>query len=425
MIYKNNKGLKTVAESSKALKEDTNPKNSSSNDLGYIKDNEDKTITGMKAEDYTSVYDSLGMQRSEDLNSDKKYSDFFRDPKVMSTFTELFDISDRETRKVILGIHEAEAQGTLLTALTSKLYDNIVEKVDDIDYGDIPMTKGDVTALPNYEKLRSSIGLLRDILVEFKQDPAPINEISTALANVECRKDAFGRAFKYRSELPMITYNNIVLAIISSVSYMIATCIEFIKTPNKDNFEMTLDKVALAKTKNHMLYGDLKKFNKMCEKGELDKILEYILKNRIKTIGEASGIEPMNEDNIGVIGAIGISIGILVLIPTVLIPLLREIVFLFFYVHMKISDFFDIQADLLQMNAYTVQNDESRDERERDRIAAAQLKKVNLFRKVADWFAIKLRKSEIDAQSDIKEASSKQKIKDLEDEIPGGVSALF
>lgn len=424
MIYKNNKGLKTVAESSKALKEDTNPKNSSSNDLGYVKDNEDKTITGMKAEDYTSVYDSLGMQRSEDLNSDKEYSDFFRDPKVMSTFTELFDISDRETRKVILGIHEAEAQGTLLTALTSKLYDNIVEKVDDIDYGDIPMTKGDVTALPNYEKLRSSIGLLRDILVEFKQDPAPINEISTALANVECRKDAFGRAFKYRSELPMITYNNIVLAIISSVSYMIATCIEFIKTPNKDNFEMTLDKVALAKTKNHMLYGDLKKFNKMCEKGELDKILEYILKNRIKTIGEASGMEPMNE-GIGIIDAIGIGVGILVLIPTVLIPLLREIVFLFFHVRMKISDFFDMQADLLQMNAYTVQNDESKDERERDRIAAAQLKKVSWFRKAADKFAIKLRKSEIDAQGDIKEASSKQKIKDLEDEIPGGVSALF
>ena len=393
--------------------------NSSSEEFGYASDNEDKTITGMKSSDYTSVYDSLGLQRSEDLNSDKEYSDFFRDPKIMAAFTEHFDMTDRMTRKVILGIHEAEAQGTLLTTLTSKLYDNIVNKVDDIDYGDIPMTKGDITLLPNYEKLRDCIQILRDILKEYKQDTAPIDEISTALANVECRKDAFMRAFKYSSELPIITYNNTVLAIISSVSYMIATSIEFIKTPNRDNFEITLDKVGYAKSKGHMLFTDLKKFNVMCKKGELDKILEYILNNRIKTIGESMGMKSYNEISTNIIIA-GVS-----LILLCLIPFLRDLVYLFFSACVKVSDFFDIQADMLQMNAYNVQNDETRDETERSHIAAKQLKRVSSFRKIADFFNRILKRSEVETQKNIKEDSNKQKINELEDDIPGGISALF
>lgn len=417
MIYKINK---KDAINENSIKEKVKlAENSSSEELGYVSNNEDKTITGMKSSDYTSVYDSLGLQRSEDLNSDKEYSDFFRDPKIMAAFTEHFDMTDRMTRKVILGIHEAEAQGTLLTTLTSKLYDNIVSKVDDIDYGDIPMTKGDVTELPNYQKLRDCIQIMRDILKEYKQDTAPIDEISTALANVECRKDAFMRAFKYNSELPIITYNNTVLAIISSVSYMISASIEFIKTPNRDSFDVTLDKVGYAKSKGHMLFGDLKRFNTMCKKGELDKILEYILNNRIKTIGESMGMKPMNE-----ISGFGIA-GIILLILVSLIPLLRGLIYLFFRTCVKVSDFFDIQADMLQMNAYTVQNDESRDESERNRIASKQLGIVARFRKAADFFNRLLKKAEVEAQKDIKEDSDKQKIKDLEDDIPGGVSALF
>lgn len=418
MIYKIDK--KDAINENSIKKKVKLAENSSSEELGYVSDNENKTITGMKSSDYTSVYDSLGLQRSEDLNSDKEYSDFFRDPKIMTAFTEHFDMTDRMTRKVILNIHEAEAQGTLLTTLTSKLYDNIVAKVDDINYGDIPMTKGDVTELPNYQKLRDCIQTMRDILKEYKQDTAPIDEISTALANVECRKDSFMRAFKYNSELPIITYNNIVLAIISSVSYMIAASIEFIKTPNRDNFEITLDKIGYAKSKGHMLFNDLKRFNTMCKKGDLDKILEYILNNRIKTIGESMNMKPMNEG----ITALGAA-GIILLILVSLIPLLRGLIYLFFRACVKMSDFFDIQADMLQMNAYTVQNDESRDESERNRIASKQLGIVARFRKWADFFNRCLKKAEVDAQKDIKEDNTKQKIKDFEDDIPGGVSALF
>ena len=47
---------------------------------------------------------------------------------------EHLDITDTETRRSVIGLDEAD-QSKVLVSLTSKLYDKIVEKVDDINYG--------------------------------------------------------------------------------------------------------------------------------------------------------------------------------------------------------------------------------------------------------------------------------------------------
>ena len=49
---------------------------------------------------------------------------FYRDPIFEKAMTEYFDIEDHETRKILLNVNEAD-QSQVLTALTSKLYDNI------------------------------------------------------------------------------------------------------------------------------------------------------------------------------------------------------------------------------------------------------------------------------------------------------------
>ena len=46
---------------------------------------------------------------------------------------EFFDITDTETRKVLLAVNEAD-QNKVLVSLTSKLYDNVVDRIDDIDF---------------------------------------------------------------------------------------------------------------------------------------------------------------------------------------------------------------------------------------------------------------------------------------------------
>ena len=388
---------------------------SSEDALNHSEDQTTPNNTGFEGLTPETLYGFIpdqGLTRSEELASDSAYSDFFRDPKIMSSFTEHFDLSDSATRKKILTMNEAE-QKNVLTALTSKLYDNIVTKIDDIDYGDIPSTKGDITKLSNYEKLRECIELLRGILTEFKQDTGPIDVVSEAMANVMSRKDLFGRAFKYNVELPIIMYNNTVLSIISGVSYMIATSIEFMKTPNRDSFNITLDKVAYSKTKSNMLYTNLKRFNKICSSGDFDKAIEHVLQNRIKGFGEGAIAA----------GIAAVTVGVALVLN--IIPILREMVFFFYYTRMRVSDFFNIQADLLQMNAYNVEHSESHDDEKKSRIVSKQLKIVELFRKIANKISFTGKKAEVETSKEISSTSSKMRIGDLDIDSSNSVSALF
>lgn len=394
----------------------------SASELGHSREELSPNHTGfdgMSIEDYLGYNpNDIGITRSDELAEDPAYGTFFREPIVMEAFTEHFNLEDATTRKAILAMNEAD-QNSVLTALTSKLYDNIVAKVDDIDYGEIPSTKGDVTKLSNYAKLRECIDLLRKILKEYKQDTTPIDTVSLALANIESRKDLFNRAFRLDVELPIILYNNMVLSVINSVSYMIATSIEFIKTPNKDSFQIVLNKVAFAKTKSNLLFNNLKKFNKCCERRDFDKSMEHVIKNYVG-MHEAAAIGGAISSFLGgtVAGPILAVVGILL----VIIPLLRELVFYFYFTKMRVSEFFDIQADLLQMNAYNVENDNTMDDNKKQKIVSSQLKIVEWFRKMANKFNINSKKAEVESEKEIIAQSKKMNIGDVDN---SNLSVLF
>lgn len=293
-----------------------------------------------------------------------------------------------------MAMTEAEHNSTL-TNLTSKLYDQIVKKAHNIDYGEIPKTKGDIGKLSNYEDLMDTLGIIRGIVKEYKQDTKPVDEISVAVSNLSGRKDMFERAFRYDCELPMLMYNNLVLAVIAGVSFMITSCIEFIKAPRDETFTIQLDKVAYNKSKDALLYNSLSKFNKSCESGDFDKAMNLILDKKIrKFTGIAIGT--------------GIIAGIVLLVN--IIPLLRELTYFFFYVKNNISDFFAVQADLLTMNAYNVRRNEALDDAEKDDIVEKQLAIASKFRDVSNKFAIDRKKAEVEATRDIEKSGKKYKL---------------
>lgn len=336
---------------------------------------------------------------------------FYRDPVYNKAITEYFNMSDRKTCRTLTRLNEA-GQNTVLMSLTSKLYDKIVAKCDDIDYGEIPATKGDITKLSKYNDMKETISIMHDILKEYKQDTGPIDELSVALSNVEARKDLFERAYRYNCELPIAMYCNVVLGIITGISYMIATCIEFIKDPGTNSFRIALDKMAYAKTKDHMIYNTLKSFNKSCANKDFDKAMEAVLKAGTKNFAGSVAIGGIA---IGVIGTI-----------LLLIPVLRELIFLFYYTRMRVSDFFDIQADLLQANAYSLESNSTLDVDEQKKIAAKQLKTVERFRKISNTFAIDIKKAEVASTKEkLQDDESKMLIDDIESIDSGAGSALF
>ena len=51
---------------------------------------------------------------------------------------------------------------------------------------------------------------------------------------------------------------------------------------NKESFDFVLDKMAYTKNKNYIFFTNLKKFNKACKNGDLDKSINSVIDVRTK-----------------------------------------------------------------------------------------------------------------------------------------------
>ena len=334
----------------------------------------------------------------------------YRSP-VFQEAMKSFDITDKMTRAVLLSVNEAD-QNAVMTSLANKLYQHIVDKVDDIDFGTIPLSKGDVTKIDNYEQLTDCINIIAEILQQYHQDTNSIEIVATALQNIIDRTDMFTKAYKLNIEMPIIIYNTMALSIVSSVSYMISACIEFIKSGD-EGFQIALDKAALSKTMNNVLFKDLAKFNKICGSGEFDKAMNYVINQNTKNL---TGWDMYN------VGSVAMVLGLLLLI----IPLIRELIFFFYYSRCKVADYFEAQASLLTMNAYNIENNLTRGDKDKKQIASKQKKIAEKFKKIAEAIKIKNKTGEVKSQNDIKKLDSKKyKQDEVLDSIPDSSNSVL
>ena len=362
------------------------------------------------------IIDKKNRERKK-LKEDADSQFIYRSPEYTKAMNEFFDITDTETRKMLLAVNEAD-QNKVLVSLTSKLYDNVVDKVDDIDFGEIEMTKGDIEKLPNYNTLHECLINMRQLLIEFKQDTKPVDTITECIANLIDSKHIWTKAYAVNAELPMITYNTMVLAVIEATSYMVSMCVEFIKSPSQDTMQVMIDKSALTKSKGHMLFKNIDSFNSAYRKGQVEKAMMHVIDESAK------------KKNF--VGFYGIGVGAAVVgiagLLFCIIPIIRELIFLFYYNRVRVSDFFEVQADLLQINAYNVENNRlDLTKEERKNISSKQLKIAEKFRAISRNIAVQASDAENKASKEIKkEDSKKYKASDVMEELPDSASsALF
>lgn len=361
-------------------------------------------------------------------NEEVDWRDVYRSPEYTRAMNEFFDITDRETRKVLLAVNEAD-QNKVLVSLTSKLYDNVVDRIDDIDFGEIERSKGDIEKIPNFETLHECLNNMARLLIEFKQDTKPVDTIAESVANIVESKPIWTKAYAVNAELPMITYNTITLAIIEATSYMVSMCVDFVKSPSQDTIQVMIDKSALTKSKGHMLFKNLESFNDAYNKGQVTKAMEAV----ISEVVSKKSIDTSKKNFLGFYMGGGVAVAAAVGVVGLLfciIPIIRELIFLFFYYRVRISEFFDVQADLLQVNAYNVQNNRlDLTSAERKTISKKQMKVADDFRKIAKKIAVDGNQAEKSASKDIKfENEKKYKAEDIMDELPDSAassSSLF
>lgn len=367
---------------------------------GQTQENPSTGFTGYMVEQSSTVkdFDFNSIYRSKQFNEAMDY----------------FDGTDDMTRKILLSVNETD-QNVVMTSLSNKLYQHIVDKVDDIDFGTIPMSQGDITKIDNYDKLVDCINIITDILHHYNQPvDNTIGVVNIALQNMIDRTDTFTKAYKLNVEMPIIIYNTIALSIVSSISFMISSCIEFVKLPGDEGFDIAVNKAAVAKTRDNLLFTDLAKFNKLCASGDFDKAMDFVISNTAKGFtGAGLGFAA---------SSVAVSLGLVLLI----IPVIRELIFFFYYSRTRVADYFDAQASLLQMNAYNIENSLSREAKTKKEIATKQRKVADVFKKISNTIKINDKTGEQKSQKDIKELESKKfKHDEVLDNIPDSANSIL
>ena len=319
-------------------------------------------------------------------------------------FCEYMDMDDRDTRNTLCTIDEADQTNVVLT-LTQKLYETVVNKNLDIDFGTIPESKGDITAVDQYPTIIKTVKLIENLLKQFKQPYTTIDEVSKAIDYLELNKDLFRRGFAMKSNIIEMTYNTAVLNIVGTLSYMVTTMVHFISQPGKVGYEIMLDKRGIARTKESLVYLNLTSMNNAFKAGEIKAAFTPIIRNKAKGF---AGI------GLGAIAMAGAGAAVLLNI----LPILRELTYFYYASNTRISQYFDLQADLLEMNAQAIRAGEVNSLEDKKIVAQKQEAIARRFRKVADFFEVNSSTAEKDSTEEMKKAHTEYKVNDVVDSQP-------
>lgn len=339
---------------------------------------------------------------------------------------EHFDTTDRKSIRTLLSLNEAE-QNQAMIALAAKLYEKIVAKVDDIDYGTIPASKGDITKIANFMEMRDCLDVIRNILVHYKQDTVHIDTIDKAIENMKKSKNVWEKAFVVDCELVITFYNTVTLAIVSAISLLISTSIDFIKEPGIESFQISFDKVGYNKTKDRLLFQSLEKFNKAYAKGEVDQTMKNIVDATASVKESVYSIDESVSFALLTIFPFIAKARVASLLLVLIIPLLHTLVNVFYCARQSVADYFELQSKIVQFNAENLKYDYTKSEGEIKKIYDKQIKIANNFKQISSTFSVKMNKAESEAKKLIeKDKSEKYKAEDLDTrDIPTMSSSIF
>lgn len=363
---------------------------------------------------------------------------------------EHMDLNDAATVSRLNVMMEAN-QNLFLVALTSRLYDKIQEKATRIDFSTIEQSRGDITKIQNFRSMVECVSIIQKIVKEYKESTIAIDTIANAIDNVNMRSKMFKKAFTIGSSLPMLTYNSVCLSIVESISFIISVCIEYIKTPGNETFQMALDTVAYNKAMQNLLFTNLVKFNQSCKSKELDNAMELVMSQAVanreaadiayqkvdtpiakdhpflsdEEIASGQTVVIHDEDETEIVqqeSGLGAALSyagnkILLWICKLFIPFIRQIVYFFYFHKQKMSDYWEDQANLIQMNAMDMMaNNERIPEDKKKDIYAKQMKIVEKYRKRANELSMDYTVSKKNAEKLESDESKKFKASEVDED---------
>jgi hypothetical protein len=291
-----------------------------------------------------------------------------------------------------------DAKMNLADSVLDKLFTSAINKYDNIDFQNIPKSMGDITSMKEFPNLVESINLLQKICVGNGIKCEEIDIVLSAKNNLVNLKEQFRTGFLKKNAYVVMLYNTLTLALFEAVTLIITVMVDFINDiGGTDTYEVTMNREVYKRSKNRLLLDTLRSFNSAFADGSIRGYISNALKSAT-----------IHESVTAVFAGVAATLTAIYL-GTKVVPLLRELIYLFYYSRMKISDAAQIQSEFLKTNIETLEYRGAS-----KKVVTRQKNIVNTLNKISRIFAIDYENSENKASNMLR---SEEKVSSVNDAI--------
>ena len=167
-----------------------------------------------------------------------------------------------------------EQQEIVISELIKNVIDSIANKMKDIDTTIIDKSRGDIKYLSILSDIQNAIKELQYYISSASGKIGTtgkqyIHDITTAIMNLNKYSAVFKDAYRSKKTIMMVEYQSILMAIITSISYLISEAIDFTDLPK-------------IKLKQNIQFNEInqlkciKKFNMLCQTNQLHTLADSV-----------------------------------------------------------------------------------------------------------------------------------------------------
>lgn len=210
-------------------------------------------------------------------------NEFYSNEIILEAFQEMqADQIGRDKIGYVDAAMEAIANPSAQATIMNKLFKE-TQKIDEIDFGKIPDSKGDITKYVYYDQLYDSIELINELVKGNQtENIVAMNKLHQILLNA--RAD-FVFGFKVNNYIVTSMYK----VMVANLHEMIDICIVDVTEYIRNNLNMSMDKKSMKKVR--WVTSNVKNFIKMYESGQWNTLIKYMRTNASKKAYEAMALE--------------------------------------------------------------------------------------------------------------------------------------
>lgn len=307
----------------------------------------------------------------------------------------LLENSTNYNEKNMIRALESTEKAKLDNVMVSNLYKSTIDKAH-IDFDSIPETKGDITKYKGYPIMMETLTTIETLASKNNVKIDEIEVIRTAISHLRAYQGIYQDGFALRKTFIELQYNTLVLACVEATTSLVTSYMDYLK--RIDTIEFTIIK---NRTNNgsHCI-EILRQYNNSVKTGEYQKFLNAIVKNKEGFVG-------MDTAMIGMVIAGG---------ALAIVPLLRELIFYFYYTRMKASEYLELQAMMLEINRTHIESMNMNPKKKKE-ILKKQEQTMNKMLKLSEKIKVSQKVAKVKSMEEVKKEEKNWSLDNLKKEV--------